>query len=58
MFDLNETGARVWELVGKGQNAGAIVTELCREFDVTESRARQELGDLVTTLQSEGLLAR
>lgn len=58
MFDLNETGARVWELIGRGETSDAIVQDLCSEFDVPESRARQELGDLISTLESQGLVQR
>jgi hypothetical protein len=58
MFDLNETGARVWELIGRGQTSDEIVQDLCGEFDVPESRARQELRDLISALESQGLVQR
>jgi hypothetical protein len=58
MFDLNETGARVWELIGQGHASDAIVKDLCSEFEVSESRAREEFSALVVALESEGLLKR
>jgi hypothetical protein len=56
IFELNETGARVWELLGQGLDADRIARHLIDEFDVDDVRAADELKDLLMQLQAEGLL--
>ncbi|TPW16795.1 MAG: hypothetical protein FD126_3799, partial [Elusimicrobia bacterium] len=36
LFVLNEVGARIWELAGKGRPASEIVSLLLEEFDAPE----------------------
>ena len=40
---LNETGARVWQLLVEGQGDGDIARTLTMEYDVTEQVATAEL---------------
>jgi Coenzyme PQQ synthesis protein D (PqqD) len=56
IFELNETGTRVWELVCQGLDADHIVRQLIDEFDVEPPRAAHELNELITQLRNEGLL--
>jgi hypothetical protein len=56
IFELNETGARVWELLGQGLDADRIVRHLIDEFDVDYARATDEVKNLLMLLRSEGIL--
>jgi hypothetical protein len=56
IFELNETGGRVWELLGQGFDADRIVSHLVDEFDVDDIRATDEVKNLLMRLRTEGLL--
>jgi hypothetical protein len=57
MFELNETGTRVWELLSQGFNVEQIVQRLVSEFEVEDSQASEELKILLSQLQDQGLVA-
>ena len=57
MFELNETGTRVWELIGQGLDVEHILQHLVLEFEVTDSEAAEEVTNLLSQLQNEGLVA-
>jgi hypothetical protein len=56
IFELNETGTRVWELLGQGLDPDSIVRHLVNEFDVEDARAIDEVNDLLARLRTAGLL--
>jgi hypothetical protein len=56
IFELNETGARVWELISEGLERDQVVQRLVQEFAVDATRASSELDALVADLEREGLL--
>ncbi len=56
IFQLNETGAWVWELLGRGLGVDIIVHRLVDEFDVDRPRAAEEVKDLLVELENAGLL--
>jgi hypothetical protein len=58
IFELNETGTRIWELLGQGLNVEQIVQHLVSEFEVEDSQAAEEVTKLLSQLQNEGLVAR
>jgi hypothetical protein len=58
IFELNETGAKVWELLGEGVDIDGIVRRLVDEFDVEEWQAAGEVKDLIAQFQTEGVLVR
>ena len=58
IFELNETGTRVWELLGQGLDANTIVGFLVEEFDVDKARASNEVNDLLIQLRTKDLLVR
>ena len=58
IFELNETGTRVWELLGQGLDTNTIVGFLVEEFDVDTARASSEVNDLLIQLQNKDLLVR
>jgi len=57
IFELNETGSRVWELLGQEVDSDRIVQHLIDEFDVESNQAASEVNDLLVRLQKEGLLS-
>jgi hypothetical protein len=56
IFELNNTAARVWELLGASLTPSQIVSNLSREFSVDESALGRELSGLLGQLDHEGLL--
>jgi hypothetical protein len=56
IFELNETGSRVWELLGQGLDADRIAHHLVDEFDVEDLQAADEVKNLLVRLRAEGLL--
>jgi hypothetical protein len=57
IFELNHTGARVWELMGEGFDKDQIVRHLAAEFEVDSPTAAKEVDGLLGRLRMEGLLA-
>jgi hypothetical protein len=56
IFELNRTGARVWELLGQGLPSSGIAAILVEEFQVEIDRASREVDDLIERLTAAGLL--
>lgn len=56
IFELNATGARIWDLLCEGLDAAQIQARLIEEFTVDAARAADELGDLLARLRDAGLL--
>jgi hypothetical protein len=56
IFELNDTGVRIWDLVLQQQATDAIVATLVTDFEVDEPTARRETTALLAELQARGLL--
>jgi len=56
IFELNETGIRLWELIRDEGDTSRIVNRLAEEFDVDVERANREVRDLLHWFQQEGLV--
>lgn len=56
IFELNETGIRVWELLGAAETVDGIVGQLVREFDVDPDRAAREVTELLDRFRDEGFV--
>lgn len=56
IFELNETGVRVWELIGENLDPDHIARQLVDEFDVEYAVAVDEVKNLIARLWTEGLL--
>ncbi len=41
-FGINQVGVRIWELLADGRSLDELVESLRREFDITETRCRDE----------------
>jgi hypothetical protein len=56
IYALNETGARLWALLGAGYDPPRIQHELGREFDVDPVELVPQINALLDELTREGLL--
>jgi hypothetical protein len=57
-FELNATGARLWELLISGNTLDQAAEQLCREFDVDPPTVVSEMQSVVDSLISSALLVR
>jgi hypothetical protein len=55
IYELNPTGALIWELVGTGTTVDAVLDTLRAEFDAP-AEIKSEVDDLLRNLMAEGLL--
>ena len=56
VFELNRTGARIWELLERGIEAEQLLLSLADEFDVDHEQLRSEVSDILNDLASEHLV--
>jgi Coenzyme PQQ synthesis protein D (PqqD) len=56
IFELNRTGARLWDLLGEGSSESQIVERLLAEFDVPQEQLEREVRELIDSLLDEGLI--
>lgn len=56
VFELNHTGARVWDLIGEGMPFETIVRTLAEEFDMDADGVSADVTDLIAWLRDEGLI--
>jgi hypothetical protein len=57
IFELNETGTRIWELLAGGSGPGTIPDQLVTEFAVTPLEATTASRRLIAELAAAGLLS-
>jgi hypothetical protein len=55
-YSLNETGARVWQLLEEGTNERDAAAHLVDDYQVEPSEANAAVVQLVAELLAEGLL--
>jgi hypothetical protein len=55
IYELNDTGARIWELAGDGATVEGLIDGLGREFDVDRGQLASEVALIVSDLVREGL---
>ncbi len=56
IFDLNETAARLVELLGEGRTAGEAADVIAGEYDATLDAVRQDVVSTISTLVDETIL--
>lgn len=56
MFDLNLTGALIWEAIDGQKTEDALVDVLAGNFEIDAAVARRDLRSLVEELQRRGLI--
>jgi hypothetical protein len=55
-YTLNETGARIWELLVSGKAPREIATSLNEEYDIGLDEAETCVIELLNDLRAEGLV--
>lgn len=55
IFELNETGGRIWELLEQNASVQDITERLVDEFDVDYDDCLRETAELLMQLQAQGL---
>jgi hypothetical protein len=58
IYTLNQTGARLWELLEQGHDLKRAREQMLLEFEVGEGQLRDEIRALVDELVKTGLLER
>jgi len=58
IYELNETGTRIWELLEQGRSSTEINDQLCAEFTVSSTEAREAYNNLLTHLLDKALIRR
>jgi len=56
VFSLNETGARIAELISDNRSPSAIAEQLSREYALETADAAREVDALIRALESRGLV--
>ncbi len=56
IYELNQTGARFWELLAAGYDQARIRQLMLEEFAVDETELDTEIQALLASLKSEGLI--
>jgi len=56
IYELNETGARIWELLKEHATRESAVEGLLSEFEIDRADAEAAVDELIAMLRSEGLL--
>jgi hypothetical protein len=56
IYELNETGARIWELLKQSADRDSVVDSLIAEFHIERAEAESAVDALIATLRAEGLV--
>ena len=56
VINLNETGAFLWEKLGREQSAEALAEAMCREYDIAKEIALADVCEFLSLLQANGFL--
>jgi hypothetical protein len=56
IYELNGTGARMWDLINAGSTREQVVDVMLTEFDVERDALAQAVDELVDLLRAEGLV--
>lgn len=57
IFELNRTGARLWELLTSGNTPAQAQLQMLREFDVDQPQLAQETAAILSSLLAERLVS-
>lgn len=56
IYELNPTGARIWELLSAGKSRGEVLETLASEFDASADELSASFDELIGSLRAEGLV--
>jgi hypothetical protein len=57
-YTLNETGVRIWQLLGEGYTTDKITQKICAEYEVSSASAEKSVSELILKLLEEELLSQ
>ena len=57
VYTLNDVGSFIWHLIDGRRTAQAIADAVSSEYDVTVERAAEDVDELLTALEANGLVA-
>jgi len=55
IYELNTTGARIWELLQEGRTIDQVTNDLREEFETNDVDLRTEIDRLIDGVRTEGL---
>lgn len=55
-FELNEVGARVWNLIQQPRSVQSVVAELLQEYDVAAEKCEADVLSLAEDMATRGLV--
>lgn len=58
MHSLNETGTRIWELLGQNQTVAQVADRIRQEFDVSPEVAQKDTLWFIQCLSKKGLVSK
>ncbi len=56
IYTSNDTGTTIWESLDGEKTVDQIVETICREYDVPEEEATQDVMDFLSALEAAGLV--
>ena len=56
IYVLNDTGARIWELLDSPTTAEQLASTIAREFEVSPEASAQDVSEFLESLLSGGLI--
>lgn len=56
IYELNDTGSRLWQLLAEGLSLADIKARLLEEFDVAPGALERELAEMLTQLERAKLV--
>jgi hypothetical protein len=57
VYTLNDAGSFIWDLIDGRRSAEAIAEAVSSEYDVTLEEAARDVDELLSVLESKGLVA-
>lgn len=58
IFTLNEVATSIWNLLDGQRDVASIVNAVSSEYEVSETDAARDVWELLTSMQSSGLIRR
>lgn len=56
IHSMNEVGTRIWELLEQEKTIEEIVKVICKEYEVEEKKAEQDIMEFIETLHNKEIV--
>ncbi len=57
-YTLNQTGVRIWQMLGEGYKIDEVTQKICAEYEVSSASAERSVSELIQKLLKEELLSQ